>query len=350
MTGSLTPLSARRRWACSRSTVISTLARCAATTAAAAAAPPPPQQQQQQQQRQQPPQAPKYTNDVDAERSTPGREVYIVTVTVGPGVSQARAPRQARSSHLPPCRALTTCAEGGAYPPPASYGNPCRAQSATDVIRKKAKQRAALQMLRVLYPHVALWGELVEATNSLKREAMVERKRMRNAARGRGRGQSVAGRGRGPPPPPGAQPPIPAGGGGGGGGGDGGGQAAPPKRPMVAPQTGMESGLRMRHFTLQALWERLADVNNASYGEQVISTSPEPVRRSSKSAEDAERCSAEATGGGEGGGGTKRRGVNFRTGNKNLGETLNAEIPQPQPRVGRTRWGSVGALPGGVAQ
>ncbi len=192
-------------------------------------------------------------------------------------------------------------------------------------------------MLRILYPHVTLWGELVEATNSLKREAAVEKKRAArrhsNAARGRGRGRGPLPP---PPPPPGVQPPIPAGDGASGGDGGGGGPSAAPKRPMVAPQTGMESGLRMRHFTLQALWERLADVNNAAYGEQVISTSPEPVRRSSESAEGAERSaesSVEATEGGEGGGGTRRRGVNFRTGNNpKLPDSLNAGNPQPEPK------------------
>ena len=33
-------------------------------------------------------------------------------------------------------------------------------RSARDHVKKKAKQRCALEMLRALYPHVELWGEL----------------------------------------------------------------------------------------------------------------------------------------------------------------------------------------------
>ena len=46
-------------------------------------------------------------------------------------------------------------------------------QAATDTTKKRAKQRAALQVLRLLYPHVELWGDLVESMNSRQREARV---------------------------------------------------------------------------------------------------------------------------------------------------------------------------------
>ena len=54
-------------------------------------------------------------------------------------------------------------------------------QAATDTTKKRAKQRAALQVLRLLYPHVELWGDLVESMNSRQREARVagEAKRRR---------------------------------------------------------------------------------------------------------------------------------------------------------------------------
>ena len=54
-------------------------------------------------------------------------------------------------------------------------------QAGTDTTKKKAKQRAALQVLRQLYPHVKLWGDLVESMNSRQREARVagEAKRRR---------------------------------------------------------------------------------------------------------------------------------------------------------------------------
>ena len=45
--------------------------------------------------------------------------------------------------------------------------------SACDTIKKRAKQRCALDLLRRLYPHVLLWGDLVESTNSRQREAKV---------------------------------------------------------------------------------------------------------------------------------------------------------------------------------
>ena len=54
--------------------------------------------------------------------------------------------------------------------------------SASDTIKKKAKQRAALTMLRQLYPHVELWGDLVESTNSRKLEARAEKSRSRHQA------------------------------------------------------------------------------------------------------------------------------------------------------------------------
>ena len=56
-------------------------------------------------------------------------------------------------------------------------GSGASSQSVTEHSDKKkeAKQRAALKMLRRLYPHVELWGELVESTNSRQREERVDR-------------------------------------------------------------------------------------------------------------------------------------------------------------------------------
>ena len=56
-------------------------------------------------------------------------------------------------------------------------GSGASSQSVTEQSDKKkeAKQRAALTMLRRLYPHVELWGELVESTNSRQREERVDR-------------------------------------------------------------------------------------------------------------------------------------------------------------------------------
>jgi dsRNA-specific ribonuclease len=49
------------------------------------------------------------------------------------------------------------------------------------ITKKRARQHAALQMLRKLYPHVKLWGDVVESMNSRQREARVagEAKRRR---------------------------------------------------------------------------------------------------------------------------------------------------------------------------
>jgi hypothetical protein len=46
---------------------------------------------------------------------------------------------------------------------------------ATDLIKKRAKHKAALTCLRELYPHVELWGDLVESTNSRQREEKAKR-------------------------------------------------------------------------------------------------------------------------------------------------------------------------------
>ena len=54
--------------------------------------------------------------------------------------------------------------------------------TADDTTKKMAKQRAALQMLRRLYPHVELWGELVESTNSRQREEKIEKAQARKTA------------------------------------------------------------------------------------------------------------------------------------------------------------------------
>jgi hypothetical protein len=50
-----------------------------------------------------------------------------------------------------------------------------------DTTKKRAKQRGALEVLRQLYPHVKLWGDLVESTNSRQRilRAAGEAKRQR---------------------------------------------------------------------------------------------------------------------------------------------------------------------------
>ena len=52
-----------------------------------------------------------------------------------------------------------------------------------DCIKKRAKQKCALEMLRRLYPEVALWGELAESTNSRQRAAHSERSSKRDASR-----------------------------------------------------------------------------------------------------------------------------------------------------------------------
>ncbi len=50
-----------------------------------------------------------------------------------------------------------------------------------DITKKRAKQRGALEVLRQLYPHVELWGDLVESMNSRQRilRAAGEAKRQR---------------------------------------------------------------------------------------------------------------------------------------------------------------------------
>eukprot|EP00967_Tisochrysis_lutea_P143856 scaffold267803_cov37-Tisochrysis_lutea.AAC.1 len=58
---------------------------------------------------------------------------------------------------------------------PSQVGN--RHASAVNTLKKKAKQAAALEMLRKIYPHVNTWGELVESTNSRQREEKIERAR-----------------------------------------------------------------------------------------------------------------------------------------------------------------------------
>ena len=49
------------------------------------------------------------------------------------------------------------------------------------MVKKKAKQAAALDLLRVLYPHVQLWGQLVESTNSRQKENKIKTKESRAA-------------------------------------------------------------------------------------------------------------------------------------------------------------------------
>ena len=43
-------------------------------------------------------------------------------------------------------------------------------KTASDITVKKAKQRVALVVLRLLYPHVKIWGDVVESMNSVQRE------------------------------------------------------------------------------------------------------------------------------------------------------------------------------------
>ena len=61
-------------------------------------------------------------------------------------------------------------------------GTASQTLTADDNNKKGAKQRAALQMLRRLYPHVELWGDLVESTNSRQREEKIEKSQARKAA------------------------------------------------------------------------------------------------------------------------------------------------------------------------
>eukprot|EP00962_Isochrysis_galbana_P001110 scaffold283_cov110-Isochrysis_galbana.AAC.5 len=81
--------------------------------------------------------------------------------------------------------------------PTPKVGN--RHASCVNLVKKKAKQAAALAMLRQLYPHVDTWGQLVESTNSRQREGKVERARQQRMVAA---GQRVMPRDAPPPPPP----------------------------------------------------------------------------------------------------------------------------------------------------
>lgn len=55
--------------------------------------------------------------------------------------------------------------------------------SAENTVKKKAKQKCALDLLRALYPHVEKWGDLVESTNSRQREAKLQRDQAREVVK-----------------------------------------------------------------------------------------------------------------------------------------------------------------------
>ena len=61
-------------------------------------------------------------------------------------------------------------------------------------------KRAALAVLRLLYPHVVLWGDLVESMNSRQREARVEGERKRRREPPVCEGEGVGGAGSKTPP------------------------------------------------------------------------------------------------------------------------------------------------------
>mmetsp|Transcript_23470 Transcript_23470/g.77931 ORF Transcript_23470/g.77931 Transcript_23470/m.77931 type:complete len:337 (+) Transcript_23470:1092-2102(+) len=78
-----------------------------------------------------------------------------------------------------------------------------RLASGVSGTKKRAKQAAALDMLRQLYPHVERWGELVASTNSRQREEKLAQARARRAP---GTHAPPAAPPAPPPPPP--PPPL----------------------------------------------------------------------------------------------------------------------------------------------
>ena len=72
-------------------------------------------------------------------------------------VTDANAPRASRGRSGP--RQFTySCRSGALF------------KTATDITVKKSKQRVALAVLRALYPHVKIWGDLVNSMTSAQRE------------------------------------------------------------------------------------------------------------------------------------------------------------------------------------
>jgi hypothetical protein len=177
---------------------------------------------------------------------------------------------------------------------------------------RQAKQQAALKLLRGLYPHVELWGELVESTNSRQREAKVHRDLAKEQARRAARGEDV-GSVPGPASAEGAEgsgsaaaevqlrterqlvahdAPRCAGNGNGGGGaavahdllaglggaGGVGGERHTPDGPSDAPIVKLGQVTRqMLNVTRDTLWERIATINNRAAGRQVVLLSTEPI-------------------------------------------------------------------------
>ena len=163
--------------------------------------------------------------------------------------------------------------------------------SALDTIKKKAKQRCALELLRRLYPHVELWGDLVESTNSRLREDRARKIRERRA------------------PPPGAELPPPqpsrdahAQGQPGSLPSSGVVVGAPGTRPSAASGVGAPSltagdddvrptipfdkvTRQQLESTKTRIWERIATLNNGAAGRQIISISTQPAKSASASAQ-----------------------------------------------------------------
>ena len=159
--------------------------------------------------------------------------------------------------------------------------------SAENVVKKKAKQKCALDLLRVLYKHVDLWGELVESTNSRQREAKFNRQEQaRKAASGElplhAAHPSHAASGSLLPPPADGEPseaatPLPLlvee-------GTQLGGVVMPLASDAAASGPLVKVGLttrQMLNVTRDALWERIAKVNNHAAGRQVIALGTEPI-------------------------------------------------------------------------
>lgn len=168
--------------------------------------------------------------------------------------------------------------------------------SAVDVIKKKAKQRCALTLLRQLYPHVELWGDLVESTNSrLKEEraakikarregpasaaaaaaAVVQQQEQQAQAASAGGGDASAGVASIELPSPTVIFGIAC--------ANAATSANPPAQPPVdddtlGPHIPFDKLTRKQlDATKTRIWERIATLNNRAGGRQVISISTEPV-------------------------------------------------------------------------
>jgi len=157
-------------------------------------------------------------------------------------------------------------------------GSGASAQATSDK-KKETKQKAALAMLRRLYPHVELWGELVESTNSRQREEKAAKlelhKRQRHA-----RNKSQANRQ--------ATPTMPAGGakadGADGGAAAGGRAPAAGEQPTTARRTLAGNSVvaqKMMAVVKEKLWELVAEMNSsaASAADRPISILTQPQLR-----------------------------------------------------------------------